>query len=87
MEVINYLIILIPLAWLITEVNNIIDKLNECLKGYKKAIRVVLSVFTCLKCCSFWVTYIYTNDLIIAAQVSFIANIVDRYLLTSNVRL
>jgi len=86
-DFIKILPIVIPLAWMVIQIPELVDKLNECLKGWKRAVKVVLSVFTCLKCSSFWVTMIYTGDFFTSCLVSFICDIVERNLLSNNIKL
>jgi len=81
MEMIKY----IAIAFLITQLPEVLDLANEFLKGFKRGLRALLGVLRCLKCLSFWITLFCTSDLILAATVALIAFIIDNNLF--NVRL
>lgn len=41
-----------------------------------------LTMLDCIKCVSFWLTLIMTGSFIIACQVSFVAYLLDKYILS-----
>jgi hypothetical protein len=77
---IEIIIKIIAIAFLVTQLPEMIDIVNEFLKGFKRGLRVLLGLFKCLKCVSFWIGLIYTNDIFIAALIALIAFIIDNNL-------
>lgn len=74
MIVVKFLVI----SWLLFSLNDIISLIIET-PNFFKLLRFVT---ICLKCLSFWVTLIGTGgDIIISGIVSFIAFLIDKYIL------
>ena len=72
---------LIAIAFVITKMSEVIDTINEMLKGFKRALNVLLSKFNCLMCVSFWFTLFYTFDFPLACLMALIGFLVDNHLL------
>lgn len=77
MEVIK----IIPIAWLITQLPFMLEGVNQMLKGWRRAIQVLISILSCLKCVSFWLTLVYTRDIVLASQIALISFLIDNHLL------
>lgn len=82
---INIILKCIAIAFLITQLGEMLDILNEFLKGFKRGLKSLVSVLSCLKCISFWFGLYYTNDIFIASLIALIAFVIDNNLF--NVRL
>ena len=72
---------LISIAFVVTKINEVIDTINEMLKGFKRALNVLLSKLSCLMCMSFWITLIYTFDFALACMMALAGFLVDNHLL------
>ena len=72
---------LISIAFVVTKLNDVVDTMNEMLKGWKRALNVLLSKFNCLMCVSFWFTLFYTFDFPLACLMALIGFLVDNHLL------
>ena len=72
---------LIAIAFVITKISEVIDTINEMLKGWKRALNTLLSKASCLMCMSFWVTLISTQDFALSCVASLIGFLIDNHLL------
>ena len=76
METILLLIKLLLLSWFITSfepIQMLLDLLPD--KIYWNILKLITS---CLKCCAFWITFIYTGDIFMASGISLVAAIFDK---------
>lgn len=77
---------IIGISWLIVNLNDIIDKINNIKKTNIKDTIKLLS--TCFKCVSFWVTMILTRgDIGVASCISLLCFIIDKYLIKTEIEL
>jgi len=74
---------IIPVAWYITNVGDVLEKVNEMTKGWSHSLTVLQSSSLCMKCVSFWLTLICTQDFILACQVSFLGHLISMNLPTN----
>ena len=78
----------IGIAWLIVHYDSFISIFNNILKDYRRIILIPKQIVSCLMCSSFWVSIIYTNcDIPISGFISLIAYVIDKYLITTEVKL
>jgi hypothetical protein len=78
---------IIGVTWLVYHVPSFIEELNFVLK---KPIRVLLipsKIISCLMCTSFWVCLVITKDITLASSVSVLGYLVDKYLISTDIKL
>ena len=72
---------LISIAFVVTKLSDVVDTVNEMLKGFKRALNVLLSKLSCLLCVAFWIALIYTFDFALACMMALAGFLVDNHLL------
>jgi len=82
-----FIIQLISVFWFFTHTEEFIEELNLILKRFKNIFKIPLKIIGCIRCLSFWGTLIYTQDFVFACQVSLIAFIIDKYVLSTPIKL
>jgi hypothetical protein len=79
---------ILGISWLIIHYNDFINILNEILKDKKKVILIPKKIMSCLMCTSFWVGIILTSGAIgVAGFISLIAYLIDKYLISTPIKL
>lgn len=78
---------LIAVAWFITQAENFLEEINQILKNWKRIFKIPIKIISCIKCASFWLTISWTQDFVLACQVSLFASLLDKYLLSSPIKL
>ena len=78
----------IGVAWLIVHYDSFISIFNDILKDYRRIILIPKQIVSCLMCSSLWVSIIFTNgDIPVSGFISLIAYLIDKYLITTEVKL
>ncbi len=83
METTRIIIYLISVSWFVTNTSEMLEIVNQFLKGFKKGLKFLAIHLTCIKCVSFWLTLIFTMDFCFATFVSLLAYILDAKVLNS----
>jgi len=84
----NIIINTIGISWLILHYMDFINEFNDILKNYKRIILIPKTIINCFKCLSFWVGLIITGgDVGLSAFISLMCFILDKYLLTTDIKL
>jgi enamine deaminase RidA (YjgF/YER057c/UK114 family) len=65
----------------ITKLTDVVDTINEMLKGFKRALNTLLKKLSCLMCVSFWLTLFTTFDFPLACLMALIGFLIDNHLL------
>ena len=78
---------IIGVTWLVYHVPNFIDEFNILLKKPKKIMLIPSKIISCLMCTSFWVSLVITKDVTLASSVSVLGYLVDKYLITTDIKL
>ena len=78
---------IIGVTWLVCHVPNFIDELNILLKKPKKIMLIPSKIISCLMCASFWVSLVITKDVTLASSVSVLGYLVDKYLISTDIKL
>ena len=78
---------IIGISWLVYNSNSFIDEFNIILKNFKKIILIPKKIVSCLMCTSFWVSLVITKDVTLASSVSLLAYLVDKYLISTDIKL
>ena len=81
------LIDIIGATWLLYNLGSFIDEFNILLKSPKKVILIPKKIISCLMCTSFWVCLVITKDLTLSGAVSMAAYLVDKYLISTDIKL
>jgi len=83
-----YVIIqIICLSWFLTFANDFINEANEILKNKKNIFKIPTKILQCIKCTAFHVTLIWTQDFLLATQISLLAFLLDKYIISTNIKL
>tara|TARA_R110000751_G_scaffold201965_2_gene306635 strand:- start:829 stop:1086 length:258 start_codon:yes stop_codon:yes gene_type:complete len=83
-EIINVL----GIAFLISNYPNLMDELDTVFNYPKYIFKIPLIIGRCLMCCSFWVSLIYTGgDIPLSGFISLIAFCIDKYLISTPIKL
>ena len=78
---------IIGVSWLVYNSNSFIDEFNIILKNFKKVILIPKKIISCLMCASFWVCLVITKDVSLSGSVSLLAYLVDKYLISTDIKL
>jgi len=78
---------IIGISWLVYNSNSFIDEFNIILKNFKKVILIPKKIISCLMCASFWVCLVITKDVSLSGSVSLLAYLVDKYLISTDIKL
>ena len=57
------------------------------IKNFKKIILIPKNVVSCLMCTSFWVCLVITKDVSLSGSVSLLGYLVDKYLISTDIKL
>jgi len=78
---------IIGVSWLVYNSNSFIDEFNIILKNFKKVVLIPKKIVSCLMCTSFWVCLVITKDVSLSSSVSLLAYLVDKYLISTDIKL
>ena len=78
---------IIGISWLVYNSNSFIDEFNIILKKFKKIILIPKKIVSCLMCASFWVCLVITKDVSLSGSVSLLGYLVDKYLISTDIKL
>ena len=78
---------IIGISWLVYNSNSFIDEFNIILKNFKKIILIPKKIVSCLMCASFWVCLVITKDVSLSSSVSLLGYLVDKYLISTDIKL
>ena len=78
---------IIGISWLVYNSNIFIDEFYIILKNFKKIILIPKKIVSCLMCTSFWVCLVITKDVSLSGSVSLLAYLVDKYLISTDIKL
>ena len=78
---------IIGVSWLVYNSNSFIDEFNIILKNFKKVVLIPKKIVSCLMCTSFWVCLVITRDVSLSSSVSLLAYLVDKYLISTDIKL
>tara|TARA_Y100000385_G_C13000047_1_gene596760 strand:+ start:865 stop:1122 length:258 start_codon:yes stop_codon:yes gene_type:complete len=78
---------IIGVSWLVYNLNSFIDEFNIILKNFKKVVLIPKKIVSCLMCTSFWVCLVITKDVSLSSSVSLLAYLVDKYLISTDIKL
>ena len=78
---------IIGISWLVYNSNSFIDEFYIILKNFKKIILIPKKIVSCLMCTSFWVCLVITKDVSLSGSVSLLAYLVDKYLISTDIKL
>ena len=78
---------IIGVSWLVYNSSNFIDEFNIILKNFKKVVLIPKKIVSCLMCTSFWVCLVITKDVSLSSSVSLLAYLVDKYLISTDIKL
>ena len=81
------LIDIIGATWLLYNLGSFIDEFNIILKSPKKVILIPKKIISCLMCTSFWVCLVITKDVTLSSTVSMAAYLIDKYLISTDIKL
>ena len=78
---------IIGVTWLVYHVPNFIEELNILLKKPRKTMLIPGKIISCLMCASFWVCLVITKDVSLSGSVSLLGYLVDKYLISTDIKL
>ena len=78
---------IIGVSWLVYNSSSFIDEFNIILKNFKKVVLIPKKIVSCLMCTSFWVCLVITKDVSLSSSVSLLAYLVDKYLISTDIKL
>jgi len=78
---------IIGVSWLVYNSNSFIDEFNIILKNFRKVVLIPKKIVSCLMCTSFWVCLVITKDVSLSSSVSLLAYLVDKYLISTDIKL
>ena len=78
---------IIGATWLVYHAPNFIDELNFVLKKPRRVLLIPSKIISCLMCTSFWVSLVITKDVTLASSVSVLGYLVDKYLISTDIKL
>ena len=78
---------IIGISWLVYNSNSFIDEFNIILKNFKRIILIPKKIVSCLMCASFWVCLVITKDVSLSGSVSLLGYLVDKYLISTDIKL
>ena len=78
---------IVGVSWLVYNSNSFIDEFNIILKNFKKVVLIPKKIVSCLMCTSFWVCLVITKDVSLSSSVSLLAYLVDKYLISTDIKL
>ncbi len=78
---------IVGVSWLVYNSSNFIDEFNIILKNFKKVVLIPKKIVSCLMCTSFWVCLVITKDVSLSSSVSLLAYLVDKYLISTDIKL
>ena len=84
---IETIINIIGATWLVYHVPNFIEELNILLKKPRRVLLIPSKIISCLMCTSFWVCLVITKDITLASSVSVLGYLVDKYLISTDIKL
>ena len=83
-EIINVL----GIAFLISNYDKFWNELIDIYDNYKEIVFIPRTILNCLMCLSFWVSLIYTcGDIPLSGFISLIAFCIDKYLISTPIKL
>ncbi len=74
-------------TWLVYHAPSFIDELNFVLKKPRRVLLIPSKIISCLMCTSFWVSLVITKDVTLASSVSVLGYLVDKYLISTDIKL
>ena len=81
METLEIIIKIISLAFFFSHTEEFFDEINLIAEKKKNIIKIPGKILKCIKCNSFWLTLIFSQDFFLATQISLLAYLLDKYLL------
>ena len=84
---IETIINIIGVTWLVYHTPSFIDELNILLKKPRRVLLIPSKIISCLMCASFWVSLVITKDVTLASSVSVLGYLVDKYLISTDIKL
>ena len=78
---------IVGVSWLVYNSNSFIDEFNTILKNFKKVVLIPKKIVSCLMCTSFWVCLVITKDVSLSGSVSLLAYLIDKYLISTDIKL
>ncbi len=87
METINLILSIVSVSFFATHTSEFIEELNQILKNKRNILKIPGKILMCMKCTSFWVTLIWTQDFLLSTQISLLAFLFDKYILTTPIKL
>ena len=78
---------IIGATWLVYHVPSFIDELNFVLKKPRRVLLIPSKIISCLMCTSFWVSLVITKDITLSSSVSVLGYLVDKYLISTDIKL
>ena len=78
---------IIGATWLVYHVPSFIEELNFVLKKPRRVLLIPSKVISCLMCTSFWVSLVITKDVTFSGAVSVLGYLVDKYLISTDIKL
>jgi len=78
---------IIGVSWLVYNSNSFIDEFNVILKNFKKVLLIPKKIISCLMCTSFWVCLVITKDVSLSGAVSLLGYLIDKYLISTDIKL
>ena len=80
------IITLVLAGWFISSIEVSVH-LKSIKKDWTNIIKTFRYILNCIKCCTFWISLIYTGDFTTALICSFIAYLLDLYILKNDITL
>lgn len=78
---------IIGVTWLVYHTPSFIDELNILLKKPRRVLLIPSKIISCLMCTSFWVSLVITKDITLSSSVSVLGYLVDKYLISTDIKL
>jgi len=78
---------IVGVSWLVYNSNSFIDEFNIILKNFKRVVLIPKKIVSCLMCASFWVCLVITKDVPLSGSVSLLAYLIDKYLISTDIKL
>ena len=78
---------IIGVTWLVYHIPSFTEELNILLKKPRRVLLIPSKIISCLMCTSFWVSLVITKDITLASSVSVLGYLVDKYLITTDIKL
>lgn len=81
------IIYIIGVSWFVTQLDSMINALNDMTKGHEEAFLTLLGLASCIKCLTFWTALIVTFNFPLACVASLVAYLIDSHLLSTDIKL